>query len=99
MCGWHVKLCDLSLTRANLSAIKITIAHIIKRYTNVLFTLLYVRPKLHFRVRPVASILYVGAPVTSGGAPDADPQGEAFPSCPPPAINCGALSKYTTRSS
>jgi len=60
MCGWHVKLCDLSLTRANLSALKITIAHIIKRYTNVLFTLLYERPKLHFRVRPVASILYVG---------------------------------------
>jgi len=32
-CGWQVKLCDLSLTRANLSALKMSIAHVIKRYT------------------------------------------------------------------
>jgi len=38
-CGWHVKLCDPSLTFSNLSALEI--AHVIKRYTNVLLTLLY----------------------------------------------------------
>ena len=36
--GWQVKLCDPSLTRANLSAIGMCIAQ--ERYTNVLFTLL-----------------------------------------------------------
>jgi len=41
MCGWQVKLCDLSLTpRASLMALKISITHIIKCYTNVLFTVL-----------------------------------------------------------
>jgi len=39
-CGWQVKLCDPSSTRANLSALEMSIAHIIKRYTNVLFTYL-----------------------------------------------------------
>ena len=34
------ELCDPSLTRANLSALEMTIAHNVKRYTNVLFTLL-----------------------------------------------------------
>jgi len=54
LCGWgvkagwlisyvdkrvqQVKLCDPSLTRANLSALEMSITHIIKRYTNVLFT-------------------------------------------------------------
>ena len=35
-CRWQVKLCDPSLTRAKLSALKMSIAHIIKRYRNVL---------------------------------------------------------------
>jgi len=39
-CGWQVNLCDPSLTCANLSALEISITHIIKRYTNVLFTYL-----------------------------------------------------------
>jgi len=39
--GCRVALCDPSLTRANLSTFEISIAHIIKRYTNVLFTSLY----------------------------------------------------------
>jgi len=44
LCGWGagwlisyvdmVKLCDPSLTRANLSALEMSITHIIKRYTN-----------------------------------------------------------------
>ena len=53
-CGWQVKVCDrgitqfytvesqdhyTGLTRANLSALEMSIAHVIKRYTNVLFTL------------------------------------------------------------
>jgi len=33
-------LCDPSLTRANLSSLETSIAHIIKRYTSVLFTYL-----------------------------------------------------------
>jgi len=56
LCGWGVslkagmahsmwinvwvKLCDPSLTRANLSAFEISIAHIIKHYANILFTYL-----------------------------------------------------------
>jgi len=40
--GWQVKLCDPSLTCANLSALEMNIAHIIKRCTNVLFT--YLQP-------------------------------------------------------
>jgi len=39
--GWQVKLCDSSLTRANLSALEMRIAHIIQRCTNVLFTYLF----------------------------------------------------------
>jgi len=35
--GWQVKLCDHSLTRASLSALEMSIAHIIKHYGNVLF--------------------------------------------------------------
>jgi len=35
---WQVKLCDPLLTRANLSALGMGIAHIIKHCTNVLFT-------------------------------------------------------------
>jgi len=31
-CGWQVKLCDPSLTRANLSALEISIAHTVTRY-------------------------------------------------------------------
>jgi len=38
--GWQVKLCDPSLTCANLSALEMSIAHVIKRYTNVMFTYL-----------------------------------------------------------
>jgi len=37
-CGWQVKLCDPSLTRANLSASEVSIAYIIKHYTYVLCT-------------------------------------------------------------
>jgi len=40
MCEWQVKLCDPSLTRANLSALELSIAHIIKPCTNVLSTYL-----------------------------------------------------------
>jgi len=36
--GWQVKLCDSLLTRANLSALDMSITHTIKCYTNVLFT-------------------------------------------------------------
>jgi len=39
-CGWQVKLCDPLLTCANLIASAISITHIMKCYTNVLFTLL-----------------------------------------------------------
>jgi len=35
-----VKLCDPSLTRANRSALEMSIAHIVKRCTNVPFTYL-----------------------------------------------------------
>ena len=35
MCGWQVKL---SLTRANLSALEMSITHVMKHYTDVLFT-------------------------------------------------------------
>ena len=35
--GWQVNLCDLSLTHANLSIVEVSIAHIIKCYTDVLF--------------------------------------------------------------
>jgi len=35
---WQVKLCDFSLTHINLSALEMSIAHIIRRCTNVLFT-------------------------------------------------------------
>ena len=35
-----IKVCDPLLTRANLSALQMSIAHITKRYTNVLTTLL-----------------------------------------------------------
>jgi len=34
--GWQVKLRDPLLTRANLSAVEMSIAHIVKCYTNVL---------------------------------------------------------------
>ena len=37
---WQVKLCDLSSTRVNLSALEMSISHIIKRYANALFTYL-----------------------------------------------------------
>ena len=37
-CGWQVELCDPLLTRDNLSALEMIIAHIIKRYTNIQFT-------------------------------------------------------------
>jgi len=37
-CGWQVKLCDPTLTRANLSALKMSITRTMKHYTNVLFT-------------------------------------------------------------
>ena len=40
-CGWQVKLCDPSLTHANLSTLGMSIAHIIKHYADVLFILLY----------------------------------------------------------
>jgi len=33
-CGWQVKLCDPSVTSANLSALDMSIAHIIKRFTD-----------------------------------------------------------------
>jgi len=36
--GWQVKLCDPSLTGANLSTLEVSIAHMIMRYTNALFT-------------------------------------------------------------
>ena len=39
--GWQLKLCDPSLTCANLSALEMSTAYIIKRYT-VLFTYLLV---------------------------------------------------------
>jgi len=39
-CGWQVNLCDPSLTRANLSALEMSITYIIKRCANVLFTYL-----------------------------------------------------------
>ena len=38
MCEWLVKLCDSSLTHANLSASETSIAHVTKCYANVLFT-------------------------------------------------------------
>jgi len=34
LCSWQVKLCAASLTRANPSALEMSIAHIINRYTN-----------------------------------------------------------------
>jgi len=40
MCGWHVKLCDPSLTLANLNALETSTAHLIRHHTNVLFTYL-----------------------------------------------------------
>jgi len=40
-CGWQVKLYDPSLTRANLSALEMSIAHSIKRYTNVAYFTYY----------------------------------------------------------
>jgi len=39
-CRWQVKLCDPSLTLANLSALEISITHTVKQCTNVLLTLL-----------------------------------------------------------
>jgi len=36
--GWQVKPCDPSLIRANLNALEMSIAHVIKRCTNALFT-------------------------------------------------------------
>jgi len=47
--GWQVKLCDPSLTRANISALEMSISHIIKCYTNVLFTSLYRQYNNHNR--------------------------------------------------
>ena len=37
---WQVKLCDPSLTRANLSALEMSIAHVIKRYTSTVYLLI-----------------------------------------------------------
>ena len=60
MCWWQVKLCDPSLTRANLSALEMSIARIGKRHTNVLFTCLFTcvknRAPRHSRVRSKAPI-------------------------------------------
>jgi len=38
--GWQVEPCDHSLTRANLSALEMSITRIINRYTHVLFSYL-----------------------------------------------------------
>ena len=44
---WAVdKLSDPSLKRANLSALEVSVAHVIKRYTNVLFTYLLTYSRL-----------------------------------------------------
>jgi len=64
---WKVKLCDPSLTRANLSALQINIAKIMKRCTDVLFTaltyLLYVSASLwtNLDLRAICCILQTKA--------------------------------------
>jgi len=37
---WQVKLCDPSLTRANLTALEMSIEHVMKRYTNTVYLLI-----------------------------------------------------------
>ena len=65
MCGWQVNLYDPSLTRANLSALETSIAQIIKRYTNVLFTT-YVVTKDNLRLVTSARYSFPG-PLRAGG--------------------------------
>jgi len=61
-CGqqvWQVTLCDLSLTRASLSALEMSIACTIKRYrNNILFTVYFTysetRPNYYYRCNVIA---------------------------------------------
>jgi len=54
--GWQVKLCDPSLTRANLGVLQMSIAHVIKPYTNVMFTFFYLFQQSIKTIHPNSSL-------------------------------------------